>query len=66
MEALVINTRREGYAFDQVHRTMTVGQLIKFLKDYDGKTPIYLGFDNQYTYGGIRESFFEEMSDEEE
>ena len=39
---------------------MTVGELIAFLEGYDEDTPIYLGFDNGYTYGGITEGRFEE------
>lgn len=62
---LVLNTEREGYSVDQVRRTMTVGELVRFLKDYDRKTPIYLGFDRQYTFGGVRESRFEEYEGDE-
>ncbi len=39
---------------------MTAGELINFLAQYDEDTPIYLSFDNGYTYGGIIESRFEE------
>lgn len=60
MKKLTYSTFREGYGIDQVRRTMTVGELIAFLEDYDENTPIYLGFDNGYTYGGITESRFEE------
>ena len=45
---------------DQVRKTMTVGELIVFLEDYDEDTPLYLSFDNGYTYGGITEGRFEE------
>lgn len=60
MKRLIYSTFREGYGTDQVRKTMTVGELIAFLEDYDENTPIYLGFDNGYTYGGITESRFEE------
>lgn len=53
MEKLLYQTFREGYGIDQVRRTMTVGELIDFLSDYDEDTPIYLSFDNGYTYGGL-------------
>ncbi|MBS1402253.1 MAG: hypothetical protein HPZ79_04615 [Oscillospiraceae bacterium] len=59
MEKLLYQTFREGYGIDQIHRTMAVGELINFLSDYDD-TPIYLSFDNGYTYGGITEGRFEE------
>ena len=59
---------REGYATDQIKRTMTVAELRDFLEDYDDETPVYLSFDNGYTYGGIIESNFEleENHDEED
>lgn len=60
MKRLIYSTFREGYGTDQVRKTMTVGELIAFLEDYDENTPIYLGFDNSYTYGGITEGRFEE------
>lgn len=66
MEKLIYSTFREGYGIDQISRTMTVGELISFLEDYDEDTPIYLSFDNGYTYGGIIEARFEENYDEED
>lgn len=59
--AILINTIREGYQLDQIKRTMTVGELIKILEEYGDDTPIYLAFDNQYTYGGINENEIEEI-----
>ena len=60
MKSLIYSTFREGYGPDQVRRTMTVGELIAFLEDYDEDTPVYHSFDNGYTYGGISEGRFEE------
>ena len=60
MEKLIYQTFREGYDIGQVHSTMTVGELIAFLANYDEDTPVYLSFDNGYTYGGITERGFEE------
>lgn len=65
MEKLIYSTFREGYGIDQIRKTMTVGELISFLEDFDEDTPIYLSFDNGYTYGGIVESRFEEEYGEE-
>lgn len=59
--AILINTFREGYGIDQIKSTMTAGELIEFLQGYDEDTPIYLAFDNQYTYGGIKEFEIEEI-----
>lgn len=60
MKRLIYSTFREGYGTDQIRKTMTVGELIAFLEDYDEDTPIYLSFDNGYTYGGITDDRFEE------
>lgn len=62
---LVYNTFREAYGLEDVRRTMTVGELIAHLQDYDPDTPVYLGFDNGYTYGGLDERSFEELWDDE-
>ena len=59
MEKLIYSTFREGYGIDQIRRTMTVGELIAFLSDYEEDTPVYLSFDNGYTYGGITDGRFE-------
>lgn len=66
MGKLMFNTKREGYGIDQIRRTMTVGELIDFLGQYDEDTPVYLSFDNGYTYGGITESRFEESYNDED
>lgn len=65
MMKLILNTMREGYGTDQIKQTMTAGELISFLKDYDEDTPVYLAFDNRYTYGGILERRFENDDCEE-
>ncbi len=68
MQALVMEANRTGYAKDQINSTMTVGELIALLSDYDEDTPIYTSQDNGYTYGGIGYDNFreEEMETEEE
>ena len=67
---LIIEANREGYAIDQINRTMTVGELISMLEQFDEDTPVYLGHDRQsygfYTYGGITEKCFNEEEDEED
>ena len=69
-EKLIINVRREGYGTDQISETMTVGELIDLLSDYDPETPVYLGNDNRggywYTYGGIRDYDLCEVNDDDE
>lgn len=59
MEKLIYSTFRAGYGIDQIKKTMTVGELMDFLSNYDEETPIYLSFDNGYTYGGIEKNRFD-------
>ena len=65
MKKLIINTVRDGYDTDQIRRTLTVGELLEILAEYDEDTPVYLSFDNGYTYGGITEERLEKVEDEE-
>ena len=53
MEALYIETKRNGYGPDQCGKTLTVGELIAILEGYDEDCPVYLRNDNGYTYGSI-------------
>ena len=39
---LTMKAEREGYAPDQIARTMTVGELIEFLNNFDEDEKIYL------------------------
>ena len=55
MEALFINGNRNGYTPDQCGRTLTVGELIAMLEEFDEDTPVYLRNDGGYTYGSIDE-----------
>ena len=57
MDKLILNAMPEGYAIYQIKGTMTVAELRAFLEDYDDETPVYLSFDNGYTYGGITEDY---------
>lgn len=63
---LFIEGRREGYTTEQISHTMTVGELIDYLSQFDEDMPVYLNNDNGYTYGSITETSFEEAEDEEE
>ena len=57
---LFIEGRRNGYSPAQCGRTMTVGDLIEFLEQFDEDTEVFLNNDNGYTYGNITEDSFEE------
>ena len=61
---LLIEAEREGYSLQQGGRTMTVGELMEFLQDYNEDTPIYISNDNGYTYGVLRESGITESEEE--
>lgn len=63
---LVYNTFREAYGLEDIRRTMTVGELVAHLQEYDPDTPVYLSFDDGYTYGGLNERGFEGLWDDEE
>lgn len=67
MERLWIYGKREGYSVKQCGKTLTVGELIEFLQDFDEDTPIYFNNDNGYTYGSLTEDDIElsDGSDEE-
>lgn len=66
MNKLLLEANREGYGLDQIRSTMTVGELIAFLSDYDEDTEIYISNDRGYTYGSITESDFREAAEEGE
>lgn len=66
MTKLKIETVREGYALNQIRETMTAGELIEFLNQYEPDTPIYLSFDSGYTYGALLERRIEECDGSEE
>ena len=63
---LFIEGRRNGYSPEQCGKTMTVGELIEFLEQFDEETEVFLNNDNGYTYGNITESSFQEGDDEDE
>ena len=57
---LIVSARRGGYSTEQCGATMTAGQLCALLEEFDPESPVYLSFDNGYTYGGISAFDFEE------
>lgn len=65
MAMVIISADREGYGIDQVRQTMTVGELVALLQDYDEDAPVYLSHDNGFTFGGITERKIEEVFDDE-
>jgi len=63
---LIINAKRNGYAPDQCGKTMTVGELMGYLEDFDPDDKIYLSHDRGYTYGSITQWDFEDREDMDE
>ena len=55
--AVIIEGRRDAYSPKQVGETMTVGELIERLKEFDEDTLVFIGNDKQsygfYTYGRV-------------
>ena len=53
---------------DQIRGTMTAGELIELLSEYDEDTPVAISNDNGYTYGRIRynDISWEDVEDEDE
>ena len=66
MNALYIEGRRSGYSPDDCGKTLTVGELIEILSDFDEDLPVYLRNDNGYTYGSITERDIEDAEEEAE
>ena len=54
MAKVFIEGRRDGYSPEQCGRTMTVGELIAYLENFDEDAKIYLENDGGYTYGYIK------------
>ena len=65
-KVLYIDAPRQAYGTDQIMFTMTVGDLIDYLAQFDEDERVYLKHDGGYTYGGITMSSFEEGTPDEE
>lgn len=63
---IIIEVEREGYSIDQCYRTMTVGELIETLSQFEENLPIYFSHDGGYTYGSLRSENIEERDEKEE
>lgn len=66
MQILSIDGRREGYAPSQIRSTMTVGELIDYLSQFDEELPVMINNDDGYTYGSIDYDSFREEDDEDD
>jgi len=62
-EPLFINASNNGYEPSQCGSTLTVGELIELLSDFDEDRPVYLRFDDGFSYGSIGEYDFNTAED---
>lgn len=61
---IYLETRRSGYAPDQLDKSITVGELVEFLTDnYCEDDEIILSNDKGYTFGEIWLDNFRETED---
>lgn len=63
---ITIEGRREGYAPDQIRHTMTVGDLINYLEQFESSSLVMIQTDHGYMFGSIDEESFNDIEDEEE
>ena len=68
MKKVFIDGKRNGYSPAQCGKTLTVGELIARLEDFDEDAQVFLKSDNGYTYGSITAFDIEEeeFDDEDE
>ena len=64
---LIINTRRDTYHKEEAAiSSITVGELINYLHQFDSEEAIVLSFSDGYTYGRLSEYRIEQIEEEEE
>lgn len=63
---IFIEGRRDGYTPEQCGKTMTVGELMAYLENFDEDAKIYLENDGGYTYGYITKGSFREDENDED
>lgn len=65
MNTVYFRAKRNGYTPNQCGRTLTVGELIDLLGEFDEDAPVYFKNDKGYTYGSITRYDIEEGETEE-
>ena len=63
---ITLETKREGYDPDQCGNTMTVGELIQYLSQFDEDAKVFYSNDNGYTYGSIKSYLIQENYGDDE
>ena len=50
---VVLETTRDCYGLDDIGNTLTIGELIERLSEFDSNMKVAFSNDNGYTYGSI-------------
>ena len=61
MNKLIINAKGNGYTTEYTKETMTVGELINYLKQFEEDTQVYIKQDGTCVIGGITTTSFKEI-----
>lgn len=59
-------TRTDYSAKEAARHTLTVGELISYLEQYDEEAPVVFSNDNGYTYGNLSAGTVSDVEVEEE
>lgn len=57
MKAVFIDGHSNGYTPKQCGDTLTVGELMQALCEYEDDIPVYIRHDNGYSYGSVLDEF---------
>lgn len=63
MDKLVIQPGQDGYSTNQCGTTLTAGELIEILSEYDEDTPVFLSTGQVY---GVKYTSISSVDEEEE
>ena len=58
MANIIIKSHRDGYNIKQVEKTMSVGELIAYLQNFNEEDKLYVSHDGGYMYSGVCEEDF--------
>ena len=53
LKRLVLDAGRDAYSLSDIDSTMTVGELKRYLEQFDDDAKFYLSHDGGYTYGAV-------------
>ena len=64
MKKLVIHSKVESFTTNQCSKTMTVGELISCLQQFETDCKVYISQGNGYTYGAVKQRDFVELEED--